>query len=600
MDYFRNIDWGDLAIKIGAAILIVVVTWILATLAKKGVAALSKRIPALNRPGQNEGESLGNSLGSIVSMIIWLLGLVALLGVFQLNGVLSPVTSMLDKALSYVPNIIGAVFIFVIGLMIAKVVRSLIQTSLQTVHVDQWFGKAKSGVDRASDRFEGHGRGLRHDSTTATSVQPRVEPPTHGASGDPNHPLAGGDSNLGGENGQSRWAPEDDFGNSTHIQGVVPGQGGMGHSAQDPSRGFESGQGYGQGQDFGNSQDFGQGQDFASGQGYEAPVQSQQGHNQPLHQPTPPVMGQQSGQYQSQSFGSGQPSDQGGFAGAQHQPSAPQHQPSAPQHQPSADRSAQQNYGGAQPASQKQSLPRSGNKFADTIANVVFAIIMIVVAISALQVLGIAAISEPAQHMLNIVFNAIPNIIAAGILLVLGVFIARFVAQFAEQLLDGFNLDRSLTETGVLPAGKSVTPAISKIIEVAIVLFFAVMATNLLGFPQITHILNEILTIGGHVLFGGAIVVAGFFIANLIPRFVSGTPGVVLKWVTTVLFLAIGLKYMGLADSIINMAFGALVIGAAAAAALAFGLGGRDAAARQLKKIEDGEIKIQDKSNTTI
>jgi hypothetical protein len=42
-----------------------------------------------------------------------------------------------------------------------------------------------------------------------------------------------------------------------------------------------------------------------------------------------------------------------------------------------------------------------------------------------------------------------------------------------------------------------------------------------------------------------------------------------------------GLKYMGIADSIIELAFGALVVGGAAAAALAYGLGGRDAAARQ-------------------
>src|SRR5699024_1451775 len=47
-----------------------------------------------------------------------------------------------------------------------------------------------------------------------------------------------------------------------------------------------------------------------------------------------------------------------------------------------------------------------------------------------------------------------------------------------------------------------------------------------------------------------------------------------------------GLRYMGLADSIINLAFGAVVIGGAAAAALAFGLGGRDAAARMLNKVD--------------
>ena len=60
----------------------------------------------------------------------------------------------------------------------------------------------------------------------------------------------------------------------------------------------------------------------------------------------------------------------------------------------------------------------------------------------------------------------------------------------------------------------------------------------------------------------------------------------VVKYATIVLFVAMGLKYMGIADSIIEMAFGALVVGGAAAGALAFGLGGRDAAAKALAKLD--------------
>jgi hypothetical protein len=59
----------------------------------------------------------------------------------------------------------------------------------------------------------------------------------------------------------------------------------------------------------------------------------------------------------------------------------------------------------------------------------------------------------------------------------------------------------------------------------------------------------------------------------------------VVRYDTQVLFVAMGLKYMGIADSIIELAFGALVVGGAAAAALAYGLGGRDAAARHLEQV---------------
>ena len=115
------------------------------------------------------------------------------------------------------------------------------------------------------------------------------------------------------------------------------------------------------------------------------------------------------------------------------------------------------------------------------------------------------------------------------------------------------------------------------------------MAAQLLDFPQITEFLTEVLALGGRVLFGGAIIAVGFFIANLLANMVSGTGSTIVRYATLVLFAAMGLSYMGIADSIIELAFGALVVGGAAAAALAFGLGGRDAAARRLERMENSE-----------
>jgi hypothetical protein len=65
------------------------------------------------------------------------------------------------------------------------------------------------------------------------------------------------------------------------------------------------------------------------------------------------------------------------------------------------------------------------------------------------------------------------------------------------------------------------------------------------------------------VLFGAAIIAAGFFIANLVARAFggTGTAATVVRYATLVLFVAMGLKYMGIADSIIELAFGALVVG---------------------------------------
>jgi hypothetical protein len=88
-------------------------------------------------------------------------------------------------------------------------------------------------------------------------------------------------------------------------------------------------------------------------------------------------------------------------------------------------------------------------------------------------------------------------------------------------------------------------------------------------------------------------------IAGLLRRTIgTGTMSSVVYWATIALFTAMGLNYMAIADTIVNLAFGAVVVGGALAAAIAFGLGGREAAARQLDKAES-RLKSE-RSNPTV
>ncbi|GAB3527047.1 mechanosensitive ion channel [Arthrobacter monumenti] len=226
-------------------------------------------------------------------------------------------------------------------------------------------------------------------------------------------------------------------------------------------------------------------------------------------------------------------------------------------------------------------------KVASVVGNLVFAIILIVVGISALQILGIAAISDPATNMLNLILNAIPLIIAAIILLAIGYVIAKFIGALLEGLLRSVGTDQAVGKLGIVPEGQSASSIITTIAKAAIMIFFGIMAARLLNFAEVTEILNEILTLAGNVLFGGVIIAAGFLIARILFRFMgAGTVSKIVRYSVIALFAAMGLSYMGIADSIINLAFGAIVVGAAIAAALAFGLGGRDAAARTLSKLQ--------------
>lgn len=253
---------------------------------------------------------------------------------------------------------------------------------------------------------------------------------------------------------------------------------------------------------------------------------------------------------------------------------------------------------------------------ARAIGTLVFVLILIPVAIQALQTLNIQAISEPAVAVLSTILAAIPRVIVAAIILAFGFFIARFAAGLVEQMLRSFGFDssvKSLTNLGgdspassdrydtatssvaasptSAPAAASPSKIVGQVVATAIMIFFAVEATRQLNFAEISEVLEQILDLGGAVIFGGVIIAAGVIIANLLSKLLDRSTGgadgfasVIVKWATIALSVAIGLRFMGLANDIITLAFGLILGSAAVAAALAFGIGGREQAAQWLKQ----------------
>ncbi|HVK41049.1 MAG TPA: mechanosensitive ion channel [Phenylobacterium sp.] len=237
----------------------------------------------------------------------------------------------------------------------------------------------------------------------------------------------------------------------------------------------------------------------------------------------------------------------------------------------------------------------------------VFVLIIIPATIAALEQLGIAAISEPAVQVLSAVLAAIPRVVAALIVLALAFFIGRWVASLVEQLLPSLGFDRMFqgvtgrmrtppTETladETAPAAVAVAPSkvVGQLVLAAIVLFSAVEAARLLEFAAIASMLQQILELAAHVLFGGVIITAGVLIANFLARLIETSTGgadsfasILVRWATIALATAMGLRFMGIADEIVILAFGLILGSAAVAAALAFGIGGRETAHRLLER----------------
>jgi hypothetical protein len=221
-----------------------------------------------------------------------------------------------------------------------------------------------------------------------------------------------------------------------------------------------------------------------------------------------------------------------------------------------------------------------------TIGTIAYALIVIFVSILALDALDLESVSGPASNMLQLIFDAIPRIIGAAILLGIGYLISKF-----NEVLPGLGVDRAVEATDLLPDGTTASNVIARVTQIAIILFFAIAATRLLGFPELTAILDRVLELGGRVIFGAVVIAFGFLIANMLARIIAGSgkstvAASVVRWVTAVLFIFMGLEFMGVGERIVQMAFGALVIGGAVAGALAFGLGGRDWAKRKLEQID--------------
>ncbi len=379
----------NLAMQIGEklllAVIILIATWLLAKVARWAFTKLVDNV-SFFRKGTSSGASVGESLGKIVTLLIWLFGLLAILQVFSLAGVMGPVTTLLNNAMGFVPNLIGAGLIFFIGLMVARIVRDIVVTGLQTVDFDRWANKG--GVDTVT-------------------------------------------------------------GNAT---------------------------------------------------------------------------------------------------------------------------------------------------ISKTIGTIVYILIIIPVSISALETLRIDSVSQPASDMLRLIFTSIPLVLGAAILLGLGYVISLFVVRILKEVLPGLGVDRSLASADLLPEGTSASSIIARIVQIAILLFFAIAATRVLGFPELTAILDEVLELGGRVVFGAAVIVVGFFVGRLAERLIGGTgenamAGTIVKWAAIILFTFMGLRFMGVGETIVEIAFASLVIGGAVAGALAFGLGGRSWAARKLEEMDGAVAK---------
>ncbi|KAB8317353.1 hypothetical protein SD81_018785 [Tolypothrix campylonemoides VB511288] len=249
----------------------------------------------------------------------------------------------------------------------------------------------------------------------------------------------------------------------------------------------------------------------------------------------------------------------------------------------------------------------SGTQSLSTIiGTIVYVLILIPVAIAALNQLQIEAISLPAIAMLQQILNAVPAIFTAIAILIIAYFVGRFVAELVTNILTSIGFNNIFSALGlpsptrrvVIPEPTTPTPTtrtpseiVGIIVLVGIMLFATLAAVNILNIPALTALVGGIVVVLGRILSGLVVFAVGLYLANLAFNIITSSGdrqarilGQIARIAIIALVSAMALQQIGVASDIVNLAFGLLVGAIAVAIALSFGLGTRDIARTQVQE----------------
>jgi len=208
--------------------------------------------------------------------------------------------------------------------------------------------------------------------------------------------------------------------------------------------------------------------------------------------------------------------------------------------------------------------------------------------IDALQMEGLS----PVKQMVGQILGFLPSLFGALIIFALFYVVSRIVQRLATSLLSSIGFDSLPEWLGVGPArsGAGSSSAIAGYVILAILLFLgAVQAFKTLGLETVSSLAEQLLAGLFNIVIAVVIFGVGLFLSRVAYKAISPTGdgssallGNVARIAILIFTGAMALFRAGLASEIVTLAFGAVIVGLALAAALAFGLGGREEAAKAI------------------
>ncbi|MFF2447221.1 mechanosensitive ion channel [Neobacillus sp. NPDC058068] len=242
-----------------------------------------------------------------------------------------------------------------------------------------------------------------------------------------------------------------------------------------------------------------------------------------------------------------------------------------------------------------------GANLSTIIGNIVFILILIPTIITALEKLDLKGISEPAMAMLQQIMTLIPNIAAAIMLILFGIWLGKWVEKMVEQMLWRLRFDNIFHHMGIgslTPDGQSkytLSQLVGLLAKIVVVILFTAEALQIVHLNFLVTLATGVIAYLPMLIAALVILGVGLYLGYLVERVLqnvlkqrySRTLAAVAKYAIFTITLFMALDQLGVAHSIVNSAFILVLGGLALAFGLAFGLGGTEFARKYLRKLDN-------------
>src|SRR6476469_9245690 len=141
--------------KVVIALLILVATWIIARAVQWVLQKAIDRSTSLRKHVTGTPhETVGTQLGTIAKLIIWLVGIMAALSFLGFAQILAPINELVTEIFAFLPHLLAAGLIFFVGLVVARIVRRLVETVLIAANVDGLLARVGLGSTEGTARSD--------------------------------------------------------------------------------------------------------------------------------------------------------------------------------------------------------------------------------------------------------------------------------------------------------------------------------------------------------------------------------------------------------------------------------------------------------------